>query len=230
MLPIGGTPTQPVLGRLGEPADDVIEYALKMRRFDEAGRLDHVCARGELTHWHIHQLSDAVLAFHALAAVAAPDSPFGTPGQVLAQALENFDELQTLLPQPQEQHQLATLRAWTQASFAHLQAQFGARMKAGYVRECHGDLHLGNLVLIDGRVTLFDCLEFNPALRWIDVASEIAFTYIDLLDHGQPGLAACLLNQWLNDTGDYASVAVLRFYAVYRYGASQGGGLAGEAG
>ncbi len=217
VVAIGGTPEQPTLGRLGQPVTgDAIEYALKMRRFDEAGRLDHVCARGELTNGHIRQLSDAVLAFHVAAAVAAPDTPFGAPAQVLAQALENFDELETLLKRPEDQRQLAALRAWTQASFARLQAQFGARKAQGFVRECHGDLHLGNLVLIDGHVTLFDCIEFNQALRWIDVASEIAFTYIDLLDHGHAGLAASLLNQWLSDTGDYAAATLLRFYAVYR--------------
>jgi hypothetical protein len=75
---------------------------------------------------------------------------------------------------------------------------------------------LGNLVVIGGRVTLFDCIEFSEALRWIDVASELAFTYIDLIDHCQPGLACWLLNEWLACSGDYDAVPVLRFYAVYR--------------
>jgi predicted kinase len=84
------------------------------------------------------------------------------------------------------------------------------------VRECHGDLHLGNLVLLNGRPTPFDAIEFNDDFRWIDVAAEIAFTYLDLLDHGQPGLAAWLLNEWLLWSGDYDALTVLRFYAVYR--------------
>ena len=216
VVEITGTAQHPTIGSLNDTTPSALEYALKMRRFDEAGRLDHVCARAELTQEHIHQLADAVAAFHQIAAVAAPETPYGAPAQVLAQALENFDELQTLLPKPEDQHQLTALRTWTDAEFTRLQAQFAARKTAGFVRECHGDLHLGNLVMIKGRVTLFDCIEFNEALRWIDVASEIAFTYIDLLDHGQAGLAGGLLNQWLNNTGDYAAVTVLRFYAVYR--------------
>jgi aminoglycoside phosphotransferase family enzyme len=84
------------------------------------------------------------------------------------------------------------------------------------VRECHGDLHLGNLVLIDKRMTLFDCIEFSEDLRWIDVASEIAFTYIDLLDQRQPGLAGWLLNEWLPAAVTTTQCTVLRFYAVYR--------------
>jgi hypothetical protein len=216
VVEIGGTAQQPRLGDVGATTDAALEYALKMRRFDEAGRLDHVCARGELTPGHMQQLADAVTAFHRITAVAAQETPFGTPTQVLAQALENFDELQALLPEGKDQHQLVALRTWTDAEFDRLHAQFSTRKAAGLVRECHGDLHLGNLVLVDGRVTLFDCIEFNEALRWIDVSSEIAFSYIDLLDHGQAGLAGCLLNQWLSDTGDYAAVPVLRFYAVYR--------------
>jgi predicted kinase len=90
------------------------------------------------------------------------------------------------------------------------------RQQAAWVRECHGDLHLANMVLVDGRVQLFDCIEFNEDLRWVDVASEIAFVYVDLLAHGRPGLAGWLLDEILSRSGDYESARVFRFYAVYR--------------
>ncbi|HZV53680.1 MAG TPA: AAA family ATPase [Rhodocyclaceae bacterium] len=190
------------------------EPAVKMRRFDESGRLDHVCARGELTPAHLTDLARTVAAFHASAAEAPADSHFGAPGQVLAAALENFDELDTLLPA--EAARLTLLRQWTLTEFERRHEDFIRRKCDGKVRECHGDLHLGNLVLIDGKVTPFDCIEFNEDFRWIDVASEIAFTWVDLLDHGKPGLACWLLNEWLVWSGDFGALAVLRFYAVYR--------------
>ncbi|MBK9954966.1 MAG: AAA family ATPase [Rhodocyclaceae bacterium] len=193
------------------------EPAVKMRRFDEARRLDRVCARGELTPAHLSGLARTIVAFHSAAAIAPPSSRFGTPEQVLAPARENFDELDKLLPG--ESPRLTLLRAWTEAEFARRRDVFAARKAGGFVRECHGDLHLGNLVLLGDRVTPFDCIEFNEDFRWIDVASEIAFTYIDLLDHGQPGLACWLLNEWLARSGDHgghSALAVLRFYAVYR--------------
>ena len=200
---------------------DVVDFdgepAVKMRRFDEARRLDRVCARGELTPALLSGLARTIVAFHAAAAIAPPCSRFGTPEQVLAPARENFDELDALLPG--ESPRLTLLRAWTEAEFARRRDTFAARKACGFVRECHGDLHLGNLVLLDDRVTPFDCIEFNEDFRWIDVASEIAFTYIDLLDHGQPGLACWLLNEWLARSGDQGSggaLSVLRFYAVYR--------------
>jgi hypothetical protein len=146
--------------------------------------------------------------------VAGPGQRFGEPAQVLAPALENFEELERLLPD--EAARLARLKAWTHAEHAVRRDAFVRRKTAGRVRECHGDLHLGNLVLLDGRPTPFDAIEFNDDFRWIDVAAEIAFTYLDLLDHGRPGLAAWFLNEWLLWSGDYDALAVLRFYAVYR--------------
>jgi hypothetical protein len=212
VVAITGTPDNPQLGGDGTP----IEFAVKMRRFDEAATLDRVCARGALTPQHISELAETVVAFHDQAAVASGDSRFGTPDEILAPVLENFEELQTLLAGPPWQDRLADLSAWSCAEFQRLQPQFAARKAAGRVRECHGDLHLGNLALIDGHVTLFDCIEFNEDFRWIDVASEIAFTYIDLLDHRHPGLAGWFLNEWLSRGGDFAAVPLLRFYAAYR--------------
>jgi hypothetical protein len=190
------------------------EPAVQMRRFDETGRLDHVSARGELSAAHLSALARTIADFHAGAALAAADGRFGAPAQVLAAAMENFAELDALLPAAAPR--LQALRQWTGEEFARCRATFAERRRAGRIRECHGDLHLGNLVLIDGEVTPFDCIEFNEDLRWIDVASEIAFTYVDLLDHGKPGLAGWLINEWLVWSGDFAALAVLRFYAVYR--------------
>lgn len=210
VVPIGGSPLQLQPGMA--PA---IEWAVRMRCFDEDGRLDRVAARDELLPAHLTQLAATLCAFHNAAAVAAPDTRFGAPRQVLAAAEENFVELRQLLPAT-AQLQVEQLARWTDEEFARRTADFASRKAGGRVREGHGDLHLGNLVLIDGAVTPFDCIEFNEDFRWNDVISEIAFVWIDLLDHRRPGLAAWLLNAWLEIGGDFQALAVLRFYAVYR--------------
>lgn len=194
---------------------DPIEYAVRMRRFDESGRLDHLCAHGRLQPEHLSDLARTLTDFHADASSAPPDSRFGRSPGILASALENFQELQQLLP-PEERARLATLRAWTDTEFSRLDDTLQARRAAGRVRECHGDLHLANLVCIDGRIRMFDCIEFSEDLRWIDVASEYAFTYVDLLEHRQGALANWFLNETLGCSGDYEAAVVLRFYAVYR--------------
>jgi hypothetical protein len=212
LVGIFNTPQDPQWAGHGTP----IEYAVKMRRFDEAGRLDRVCERGELQPVHVSDLADTLVAFHDASAIAPVASRFGTPEQVGAPARDNFDDLLCLLPETGVQSRLAVLQDWTEAQLKQLSPLMEARKRAGRVRECHGDLHLANLVLIDQRVRMFDCIEFNEDLRWIDVASEIAFTYVDLLAHAQPGLADWFVDEVLSRSGDYEAVRVLRFYAVYR--------------
>jgi len=210
VVPIGGSPAQPRFGEL--PA---IEWAVRMRRFDEDGRLDHMAVRGDLQGGHLSQLAATLCEFQRTAAIATTAMRFGAPEQVLAAARENFVELRQLLPAA-GQAPVEALAAWTEAEFARRAGDFAARKAGGFIREGHGDLHLGNLVLIGDRVTPFDCIEFNEDFRWNDPASEIAFVWIDLLDHDRPGLAAWFLNAWLENGGDFAALRVLRFYAVYR--------------
>jgi aminoglycoside phosphotransferase family enzyme len=181
VVPIGGKAERPRIGEL--PA---LEWAVRMNRFDESGRLDHLAARNELLPAHLAQLAETLCRFHGAADAAEPGARYGAPDQVLAVARENFLELRQLLPSA-DQPQVERLARWTEGEFARRANDFAARKEDGFIREGHGDLHLGNLVLIAGRVTPFDCIEFNEDFRWNDPASEIAFVWIDLLDHGRPG-------------------------------------------
>jgi hypothetical protein len=100
--------------------------------------------------------------------------------------------------------------------FASRHADFTTRKLTGYIRECHGDMHLGNMVLVDDRVVIFDGIEFNDAFRWIDVASDVAFLIMDLEDRGRPDFAHRFLNGYLEATGDYGMLRLLPFYLTYR--------------
>lgn len=212
VLAITGTPTEPQWGGHGDP----IEYAVKMRRFDDSQRLDRLCARGELTRARVGELARAIADFHAGVSVAARGSRLGKPEQALGAAMDNVRLLASSLLGSGSQGRVQALQGWTLSVGAELLAQMQRRHEQGLVRECHGDLHLGNLVLMEGRVRLFDCIEFSADLRWIDVASDLAFAYTDLLQHQQPGLANWLLNEVLAGNGDYSAAPLLRFFAVYR--------------
>ena len=113
-------------------------------------------------------------------------------------------------------HTPGTLEAWCQRTFAARRRDFRARKRHGFVRECHGDMHLGNMILLDDDVVIFDCIEFNDNLRWIDVASDVAFLTMDLEDRGRPDLAYRFLNGYLEATGDYGLLLLLPFYLIYR--------------
>jgi aminoglycoside phosphotransferase family enzyme/predicted kinase len=212
VVPITGSESAPQLGGTG----DAIEYAVKMRRFPQGALLSRMAQDGALGEAHIDALARVIAAFHARIARADPARAYGSPVEVLAPALQNVDQIEALIGSGAEVPELEQLRRWTRDEHARLRTTFEARKREGYVRECHGDLHLGNIALIDGEPTPFDGIEFNAALRWIDVMNEVAFLVMDLLDRRLPRFAYRFLNAYLEDTGDYAGLAVLRFYLVYR--------------
>jgi aminoglycoside phosphotransferase family enzyme/predicted kinase len=212
VVPITGKPARPRIRGEGEP----FEYAVQMRQFDQAGMLECVLARGELAAGHADEIAELVAGFHAALPPAPTDSPYGNPQSIMGPALQNFDQLSPLLEREPDRAALDRLRQWTQVQHAKLGSAFEERRREGFVRECHGDLHLGNMVLIDGRVRIFDCIEFNPLLRWIDVINESAFLAMDLIQRRRPDLAYRFFNRYVEITGDYAGVRLLRYYMVYR--------------
>ncbi|MEK7321739.1 MAG: AAA family ATPase [Pseudomonadota bacterium] len=212
VLPITGTPAAPRLGGVGE----AIEYAVQMREFPQEAQLDRVLARGELGAARIAALAETLAAFHSTAVVAKAGGHYGSAEAVWQPVAQNFAQIRPRLAVRDELDQLDALQHWSETAFASLRGVFTQRQQTGHIRECHGDAHLGNIALLDGRPVLFDCIEFNPELRWIDVMSEIAFLTMDLHDRGRPDLARRVLNDYLQYTGDYAGLRVLRFYQVYR--------------
>ncbi len=216
VLPIVGTPTEPVWGRPGEDDAHALEYAVHMRRFDQAHRLDHLCDRGALLPAHLTSLARRMADFQAGSPCMHGEGPWGNPEQVLAFAQDNLSSLRSTASHPEGRARLDALASWTAMRFAALAPALAQRQAQGRVREGHGDLHLANLVLIGDDVVPFDGIEFNDALRWIDVASDIAFAWMDLQDHGRPGLANGFLSDWLDASGDTTAPFVLPFFAVYR--------------
>jgi hypothetical protein len=211
---VGPVATPRILTGPVAAADDVIDYAVRMRRFDPQATLDRLAARGALDAGMVDRLADSIARFHA-ETPAAPAS-FGEPATVERWALENFAAMRLHVQSAADRARLDALEAWTRAESAALRTVMSTRVRSGRVRECHGDLHLGNVALIDGRPVAFDAVEFNDELRCIDVASDLAFTFMDLLDHALPRLAWRFVSAYLEASGDYEGLAVLRYYAVYR--------------
>lgn len=210
VVAIGGSPQQPQPG-----AGPAIEYAVRMRRFACSRQMDRLLARGQLTTAHIDRLAATIARFHARLPAAPPDSAFGTPEAIHAPVLQNFEQLAPLLD-TEDAKQLARLHSASEREFAACAPQFTQRRQAGRIRECHGDLHLGNIVLLKGEPTPFDGIEFNAGFRWIDVMNEVAFLAMDLWYRERADLALRFLNGYLELTGDYEGASVLRFYLAYR--------------
>ncbi|HET7597213.1 MAG TPA: AAA family ATPase [Burkholderiales bacterium] len=212
VIEIRGTPNRPRV----EGAGPLLEYAVRMREFPQGALASELLNRGALTAAHIDALAQRIAEFHASAARSPGSSAFGTPESLLKPALDNFDALESALVDTPAREALRTLRGWTVREYIALRSVFAARRQDGFVRECHGDLHLRNIAVLDHQPTPFDCIEFSDALRWIDVMSEVAFLVMDLADRGRRDFGWRFLNRYLECTGDYAGLAVFRFYLVYR--------------
>jgi len=212
VVPVTGPPDAPQLGGSGQPMD----WAVHMRRFPADALLAARAARGDLRPEHIDALAIEIAAFQTRSDVAPPDSRYGDAATLAQLAQDNFKPLLGLQRLSGKREQLLKLQQWTQSEAARLVPLMAARRAAGHVREGHGDLHLGNLLWLHGRPVLFDAIEFNPRLRWIDTACDIAFLFMDLHAHGLAPLAWRFLNTWLEQTGDFGAVARLPYDAVYR--------------
>jgi aminoglycoside phosphotransferase family enzyme/predicted kinase len=193
----------------------VLEVGLRMRQFPQEALLPAALARGAIDAGQMEALAADLARFHQQAAVAAADGAYGTPAAVLQPVRDNITALEPRLPVA-AQSQLKQVRLWSERCFAEIRPLLEQRLAAGRVRECHGDLHLGNMLLENGRIRVFDCLEFSPSLRWIDVISDMAFLVMDLEERGAPALGNRLLNSWLAETGDYDGLQLWRWYSSYR--------------
>jgi len=212
VVPITGTPERPVLGGSGK----AIEYAVRMRQFRQEDLLDRRQEEGNLAPELLVSLARRIASFHEQVPVVAKDSPLGTPDAVFAPMQENFDQIRPLLSDPELLAQLDTLEEWTRTTFERHRELIAERRARGFVRECHGDLHLANITLFRGQPTVFDCIEFNEPFRWIDVINDLAFLLMDLEARQEAGLVNLVLNTYLECRDDFAAVPLLPLYKAYR--------------
>ncbi|WP_212626555.1 bifunctional aminoglycoside phosphotransferase/ATP-binding protein [Pseudomonas sp. PP3] len=212
VLPVTGTAEAPQLGGDG-PA---IEYVLKMRQFPQTGLLSTLQANGELTTAHVDELAAQIARFHLNAPKVPAEHEAGTPDSVMAPVRQNFEQILPFLSDKADLQQLDALQAWAESSFERLKPLLAQRKVDGFIRECHGDIHLGNATVIDGNVVIFDCIEFNEPFRFTDVYADSAFLAMDLEDRGLKCLARRFISQYLELTGDYQGLELLNFYKAYR--------------
>lgn len=212
VVPITGKPDHPKMGGTGE----AIEYAVKMIQFPSGQLLSEHAERGNLGVDEIDQITRIIADFHETIEKTTKDSPYGNSENIRHWFVGNFDLIRPLLENDSHKQQLQAIRTWGNGEWCNKKALMQHRRQQGNVRECHGDLHLSNMTIINGQITLFDCIEFNPMLRWINVISEVAFLIIDLLHFGYEHHAYRFLNHYLHYTGDYLGLALLRYYLVYR--------------
>jgi len=229
LVGISGTPEAPVLHPSSDDTEieGVFEYAVKMNQFERGQLFSELAESEQLNFGHVEELADKVSQFHRMVTpsndllvehsnLSSEHNDYGNPERVYAPMKQNFEQITAMLDDTDLLQQLNQLEAWTESSFERLRPMLEQRKSQGFVRNCHGDLHLGNLTIYAQNVTLFDCIEFNDDFRWIDVISDIAFLVMDFEVHELPHFANRFLNNYLEQTGDYAGLQLLYFYKAYR--------------
>jgi aminoglycoside phosphotransferase family enzyme/predicted kinase len=216
VVPVVRRPDQTLA--VGDAAADpatVVEWAVQMRQFDPAAQLDRLLARDALDAQQLAAFGRALAALHAgLPRLQAPATEL--EARTFGPVHDNFSEIKATGLQAEHDALLTRVATLSAAQERRRAPLITTRLRDGYGRECHGDLHLANLALIDGTVTAFDCLEFNPLLRWIDTLSDVAFLFMDCHERGRADLAYTFLNAYLNTCGDYRGAELLSYFAAYR--------------
>ncbi len=209
------SPQGPAFGGVGP----VVDVAVRMRRFPDGALWSELLAEGTLAAHHIDALAQRLADFHLDAAVATPGSVFGSAAsrqRVTQGLIDAIGARQHETEASESAVDWPALRAWLDQQQKALTPLWAARLRAGRVRECHGDLHLANVLQLAGEATAFDAIEFDAELRWIDVLDDIAFLGMDLLANGRRDLAFRFINAYLAASGDYDGLPALRYGMVCR--------------
>ncbi len=193
-----------------------IEYLVKMKQFDPNLVLGRYLTGNTLNNEQIEQLANSLANFHLNTISVPPESPYGHPDDIVHPMLDNFPSMLSSFDDADNTYRLKQLANWTHLTQVGLFETLLERKQQGFVKQCHGDMHLDNIALIDGNPTLFDGIEFNDQFSWIDVMSDLAFLLIDLDHRKQATLKNTLLSRYLSITGDFNGLKLLKFYQTYR--------------
>ncbi len=214
VVPILGTPKAPRIGQPEESAN-AFEWAVKMVQFNPDDGLDRAITDNRLT-------ADLLAGFGSRLATLHRQQPaLYEPEVTSLDALikpmtDNFATLRSSPAGREHEQVIAALEEQLDADVLALAGRLVRRADDGFIRECHGDLHLGNLLLTADGVQPFDALEFNRRLRCIDPISDVAFLFMDCAEHEREDLAFAFANRYFDTSGDYDGMALLPLYTRYR--------------
>ncbi|MEC4884092.1 MAG: AAA family ATPase [Scytonema sp. PMC 1070.18] len=207
-------PVTLVLGRyqMGGTTE-AVEYVLKMRQFPQETLFSKMFQQGRLNETLLEDLGRVVAEYHATKTVSNDYiRSFGEVEQIRAAFDENYEQTEKYIGGPQTREQFEETKQYTDTFFAKCEELFKRRIHSDRIRECHGDLHLGNICLWQDKIWLFDCIEFNEPFRFVDVMFDIAYAVMDLEAQQRLDLSNAYLNTYLEMTGDWEGLQVLPIY------------------
>ena len=212
IVPVYGTVDKPNFNGRG----DVIEYAVKMHQFPQENLLSNVQKQGRLTGEIIDKLATRLAHFHATTNAVPQSSIIGNSEHTHQQIRDNFTQTLPLLENEADQQELQQLSNDVKILYQKVKPVIDRRKASGFVKQCHGDVHLNNIVLLNNEPIIFDCIDFNDDFCWTDTMADLGFITMDLDEFGETHFSWRLLNHYLQISGDYDGLQVLPYFQSYR--------------
>ena len=191
----------------------IVDYAVRMKRLPESASARDMLEKGTLGWEHLAALASLLAPFYA-ARRATPR--FGSARAIRVNVRENFDQVEPFVGRFVAPERFASVRRWQESFLRAHSRTFHARVRAGRIREGHGDLRLEHVYFLHDGPLVIDCIEFNERFRCGDVASDVAFLAMELVQRGRHDLAAWFLDRFAMESGDYDLFSVADFYISYR--------------
>ena len=196
---------------------EIIDYAVKMKKFSQDFILDKLIKKNQIDEKIIDKIVDILVNFYKSTKSTDEIKNFGTAKAVKYNTDENFEQTKEFIDITIERNIFEFIKKTTNEFLLVNKNFFNHRAQNGFIKDCHGDLHSGNIVILDNKkICIFDCIEFNHRFRYADVASDIAFLSMDLDFLGQPYLSSYLIEKYIEKSKDKNMFYVLNFYKCYR--------------
>ncbi len=199
-------------------SNNICDYCLKMRQFPQSDLLGERLQKNCFHPQWMDALAENIACFHAQSGASADARHYGQKNILQQHIHASLDVAAQHLDRVIGKSALQELRQRSKMQIEQHAKLFGKRIAAGRIRDCHGDLHLGNIALLHGQPLVFDCIEFNAEYRIIDTLNDAAFLIMDCQARGHPELAFRFLSRYLEFSGDYAGIPLLPLFLCYRAG------------
>jgi aminoglycoside phosphotransferase family enzyme len=194
----------------------VVEYAVTMRRINEDHMLYRLLEAGKVKPDAMERIGRHLANAYAAIPSDEKAQAFGSLDVISINIVENFEQTRKYIGGPIKHEQFDAIESWSLSFMKKKRALFEQRVAQGYIKDCHGDLHLQHICLEGEKIYIFDCIEFNERFRFGDVASDVAFLAMDLDFNGHPDLARTFVDSYTEASADTTLAKVLVFYKVYR--------------
>jgi uncharacterized protein len=193
----------------------VVEYAVKMKRLPEDSMMDGLLSRGAVTPEDVSRIADVLVPFYRGALSGPRVDRYGSTAVVGLNCDENFNQTRPYIGKTISPRFFESIKEFTEHTFKTKADLFEARVRGGFIREGHGDLHSRNICITPQNVYIYDCIEFNERFRMGDVAQDIAFLSMDLDYFRYPGLSRSFIDEYARRSADEGLKYLIDFYACY---------------